>query len=38
MDPTDIQLYATSKAAMGVNDKDDFCVYYITAFHKGKLE
>ena len=38
MDPTDKQLYASLKAALSVNGKDDFCMEYITAFRGGRLE
>ena len=38
MDPTDKQLYASLKAALSVNSKDDFCMEYITAFREGRLE
>jgi len=38
LDPTDKQLFASLKAALSVNGKDDFCMNYITAFREGKLE
>jgi cobalamin-dependent methionine synthase I len=37
MDPTDKQLYASLKAALSVNGKDDFCMDYITVFREGRL-
>lgn len=38
LDPTDTQLYASLKAALAVNGKDDFCMEYITAYRGGRLE
>ena len=38
MDPTDKQLYASLKAALSINGKDDFCMEYITVFREGRLE
>lgn len=38
LDPTDKKLYSSLKAAQAVSGKDEFCMDYIAAFRKEKLE
>ncbi len=38
MDPTDNKLYSALNAALMVTGQDDFCMGYISAFRKGRLE
>lgn len=38
LDPTDRQLFGSLKAALAIAGKDEFCLEYIEAFRKGRLE
>jgi 5-methyltetrahydrofolate--homocysteine methyltransferase len=37
LDPTDKPLFSSPKAALTVNGKVEFCIYYLTAFREGQL-
>ena len=38
LDPTGKNLYSALQTALVVNDKDDFCMNFITAVKEGKIE